>query len=227
MAAIAEINRQTMAAIVEDADFKVLSLGIQNAHWARATAGTGCPLMVIVHPGDAVEAPHGWAHADYKAVHAFSMGNQAGMASEIEARLTSHEVVVLHRSSSSELLASRTSRWVDRSYAKAVRQASERGSVAYGDDLCAAANWIRSLTELSAGRDVFMTGAYADAKYGCITALGAELLAVEPRLLITVSEYAPTDNSNYSPRWVPQTIQDQTSHAIETQSSRVKSRKPR
>ncbi|WP_137917164.1 hypothetical protein [Hydrogenophaga sp. 2FB] len=201
MGAISEINHKVLSVTAYDAAFVVLTRGQVKAPGNTPSATR--PLLVIVHPGDALEPPFGWSHADYQAVLGFSLSNQVGMSAEILARVETCEVFVLHRSSSSDLLSGGAARWVDPSYAKAVRRASEVGSVAYGDDLTSAADWICASTELMAGREVFMTGAYADAVHGCITALGSSLLGAQPDLKINVSDHAPTDNANHAPRWVP------------------------
>ncbi len=51
--------------------------------------------------------------------------------------------------------------------------------------------------------EVFLTGAYSCAKYGCITDIGLRILAAFPHLQATVSQHSPTDSTSESPRWVP------------------------
>lgn len=183
---------QTLCEQEEDR-FQVLQL---PAGWGTSQA----PLLLIVHPGDALEFLSDWrGNPAGRGVVALSVANQAGMASEIMQRLPTHEVAVLHRLSSQYL----GRRDAESSYRQAVRSAEEVAAVLYGDDLDAASQWLHAHAMPEHRRQVFLTGAYADAQYGCITAIGRVLQAHRPDVLIEVSHWAPTDNTNHAPRWRP------------------------
>lgn len=160
------------------------------------------PLLIVVHPGDAIERLCDWSDIEQGGeVVERSIANQVGMAGEIGEILAGHDVVVLHRLSSTYLREP----GADSAYERAIERCDEQGLVLYGDDLEAASAWFKAnvagLSQLEV--EVFMTGAYADARYGCITAIGESLLAGNPRLKVQVSSWAPTDNANFSPRWSP------------------------
>lgn len=170
---------------------------------------TAKPLMVIVHPGDALECPDDWGtRKEGLKVMRFAMKNQEHMGREIEDCLGTHDVVVLHRSSSTQLIENRFSEWVSMEYFGSLDAAHAQGAILFGDDLPTAAKWIidHALTPTPGQPSrphVFMTGAYAAAKHGCLTAIGKAIEAHAPGLPISVSEWSPTDNSNHSPRWQP------------------------
>lgn len=180
----------------QDSDFAVVNA---PAGW-RTDARK--PLLVIIHPGDAIERQCDWSNAEAgREVAAFSMKNQFGMAAEIAERLRTHDVLVLHRLSSPYLRQD----GVDPLYRQALDDCDMDGVVLFGDDLVAAGEWI--VENVPGARDesfeVFMTGAYADEQYGCITEVGKLLLKANPKLNISVSEHSPTDNSNSATRWNP------------------------
>lgn len=156
------------------------------------------PLLIIVHPGDAIEDGQGYPEKQRQQVIDFGKFNTDGMAGEISAMLHNADIVVLHRESSLfDILGAGSS-----PYTEACRSASERGTVLCGDDLEAASDWILANMAVADRPSVFMTGAYACADYGCITAVGRRLQSdVCPSL--SVSLFAPTDNCNGSPRWIP------------------------
>lgn len=182
-----------------DADVQALHILCQPVDW-RPDAQK--PLMIVVHPGDAIERLCDWP--DYESgteVVQLSVENQVGMADEIQDRLIDHDVIVLHRLSSTYLRES----GVEPGYVCALDRCDEQGLVLYSDDLDAVSAWLKEnvdgLGELDI--DVFMTGAYADVQFGCITTIGKSLLEGNPALNIQVSRWAPTDNSNFSARWSP------------------------
>lgn len=160
------------------------------------------PLLLVIHPGDAIERACDWSGQEGEhEVVALSASNQQGMAEEIIDKLDSHDVVVLHRISSAYLYEG----GVQNEYVDALSQCDQQGVILYGDDLEAATHWmLQNVSGLQEGRlEVFMTGAYANAEHGCITAVGKGLLEANPELKIKVSEWAPTDNNNFLPRWRP------------------------
>ncbi len=161
----------------------------------------GKPLLIIVHPGDAIEDGQGYPRAQRQQVIEFGKLNTDGMAGEISAMLETADIVILHRESSLfDILAGAVS-----PYIAACRSASERGTVLCGDDLDAASDWILENMGVAERPSVFMTGAYACANYGCITAVGQRLQSAQCPPL-SVSQFAPTDNCNGSPRWIPESI---------------------
>jgi len=176
------------------------------------------PLLVVVHPGDAIERACDWADKAVGAkVEAFSKANQAGMAKEILNKLETHDVIVLHRLSSSYLHEP----GAIRDYCEVMDQCDAVGLVLYGDDLESASAWISTNVPGCMDKciDVFMTGAYAASEYGCITAVGKALLLGNAGIKLKVSEHAPTDNSNDAPRWFPfGVVHSNTSEQIRDQS---------
>ena len=164
------------------------------------------PKLLIVHPGDAIERACDWNdRATGEKVASLAMSNQAGMADEILAKLPTHDAIVLHRMSSMYLEQSD----VHSNYRDALDQCEAVGVVLYGDDLETAAKWmLNNVPGMKVeGVSVFMTGAYADEEYGCITAVGKALLEANPELTVIVSEHAPTDNWGSLSRWMPQSGQ--------------------
>lgn len=161
-------------------------------------------LLIVVHPGDAIEHPRGWGSREQaEQVIRLAMANQAGMAQEMSARLPHARVIVLHRESSTQFDPVLRVPWIDRDYERCVGEATVRGANLYGDDLDEAAAWILASGAIKPGMRVFMTGAYSDQAHGCITKLGGLLLAAEPALQIDVDAHSPTDNTNAAPRWDP------------------------
>lgn len=173
----------------------------------RAAQRTDCgkALLIVVHPGDAIDRACDWGDAAQgREIEEFSRRNQQNMAAQIIAKADTHDIVVLHRLSSTYLRQNGCKML----YQKAISQCDAQGTVLYGDDLPGAVRW---LTENISGIDdqaleIFMTGAYACADFGCITEIGEGLLEVNNRLQIEVSQHAPTtgDPSNAG-RWEPLT----------------------
>lgn len=170
-------------------------------------------VLLIVHPGDVIEHPFGWSsQALSNAVVQASLSNQAAIAKQIVQRLPDALTVVLHRESSAQILESLGSKhrkkpapcpWIDKEYVNAIDEASRQGVMLYGDDLDQAAKWILQSGWIADDANIFMTGAYSDATFGCITHLGKCLLKGKPDLTITVDPASPTDASNSVSRWVP------------------------
>lgn len=149
-------------------------------------------LVIVVHPGDAIERYLG------PDVAAWSQANQAAMAAELEQALDAgHGAVVIHRASSAELRANAVLAWRD-----AVRRATDSGVVLYGDGVCDAGAWIAEHLVQETTEQVHLLGAYADAEHGCITAVGQAISDRWPNLLVTVSPAAPADSSDCgTPSW--------------------------
>lgn len=160
------------------------------------------PLLIIVHPGDAIEDGAGYNAFDREAVIAFGLKNTNGMASEIMELLPVSDVVILHRASTVYAMLDAPQETPYKPYLTACNLASKSGAVLYGDDLKLASNWIIEHMEVRTRPNIFMAGAYASADHGCITFIG-EQLQLTGCGPITVSDHAPTDNANVSPRWVP------------------------
>jgi hypothetical protein len=168
------------------------------------------PLLIIVHPGDAVEDGVGFSNKeDAFAVKEFGQKNTRAMALEIDHLLDNSDVIILHRQSTIDVMMKYSlTRMTEADklvhpYQFSCLKASELGVVLYGDDLDAASQWIIRSINVVDRPSIFMTGAYACENFGCITSIGKSLEKFGCTN-ITVSQHAPTDNSNYSPRWVPQ-----------------------
>lgn len=188
------MSRPLWSAVRRDPPFEVVR------HDAQWRADPRRPLLVLVHPGDALEFVSDWDDREVgRAVAAKAMLNQAGMGREIAERLHSHDVAVLHRCSSEYLRDLE----VDQTYARMTAACNKAGAVLFGDDLQQAAAWLLDHAQLGAHSTVFMSGAYAELKYGCITALGKTLQAAVKGITIRVSSFAPTSNFVEEPRWDP------------------------
>lgn len=166
------------------------------------------PLLLIIHPGDAIEDGIGMRKEDAEEVIEFGRKNALGMAAEINEKLPTHDVVVLHRLSSVDTFMTQFYDFAGvgkmiAPYCKACIKASEIGSVLYGDDLESCAKWLIKHMDVTSRPHIFMTGAYAGENDGCITFVG-KALARAGCASITMSDHAPTDASNYTPRWDPQ-----------------------
>lgn len=187
---------QRIHALYEQDESTFVQLSVP-ATW-RTTPRT--PLLVVIHPGDAIERACDWAGVKGgEAVVDMSIRCQTEMAAEIQRKLAHHDVVVVHRLSSSYLQEP----GCESAYKNAIDDCNDKGLLLYGDDLAEISAW---MNQHIAGIDstdlkIFMTGAYADAEYGCITAVGKALLGCNPWLSIEISPWAPTDSSNSSPRW--------------------------
>lgn len=181
----------------EDGRFRVLRRPIVRPNPSR-------PVLILVHAGDVLQDPIAWRGCpDYPEVRAYSLECQAGIASEIRARLNDHDLVVLHRGSCSQLTTG-DAFWVDRDFSIAIYEMRERGAVLYGDDLNAASAWIVKRYRIADRPAVFLTGAYSAVDGGCVTAIGQAIEHSAPHVPITLSQYSPADNCrNGADRWIP------------------------
>lgn len=158
-------------------------------------------LLIVVHPGDVIDLPSDWGR-DYKQIAGSaecverSVRNQIGMTKEIYEMLKTHDIVILHRSSS-QFIALGT-----RGFKAAIDAINEVAIVTYGDDLDKATDWMIQSGITSNRPNIFMTGAYADEEHGCITAIGKRILENNPTQDISVSEFAP-DGGEPDCRWMP------------------------
>jgi hypothetical protein len=171
------------------------------------------PLLIIIHPGDAIEDGIGYGDPVAAAeVVEFGRKNVIAMAKEIEEKMATHDVVVLHRQSSVDtFMRSDYGQFLKiekdiKPYSKICIKASDQGQVLFGDDLDACADWILKNMKAKDRPHIFMTGAYACAEWGCITHVGRNLLRAGCES-ITLSEHSPTDSSNFQPRWDPSSDQ--------------------
>ena len=156
------------------------------------------PLVVVVHPGDMVEVQGGWRPEDWERVLAKSIESQSGPARDLaDWRREGADFVLLHRGSCSQL-AHGGLYTVDSWFAREIAAARQAGTVLYGDDLEEAARWMLDHLHVAQRPAIYMAGAYADADYGCLTAIG-QMLEPVARGRITVSEHALAKGD----RWVP------------------------
>lgn len=173
------------------------------------------PLVIVIHPGDAVEPPCTWPIKDRHKVVSVSKAMQTGMAQELEAaRKARADTVVLHRQSSELVLRDQNADWQVAAYRNEVQQLGRSEALLYGDDLDAAAQWIIDHVPLSDRPSVFFTGAYSHQDFGCITAVGKKVQERFPHLVMTVSTYAPSSAINDEPHWVPAAPQPRTLNAL-------------
>lgn len=171
----------------DEDDFDVISHREQRHSKER-------PLVIIIHPGDAIEPNVGWGdQAAYKRVRKFSRTNQAGMARELSDWRRTHDadIAVLHRESSCELVPGED---CDDEYELEVTDAHSRGSVVFGDDLQKAADWMIANLHIADRPHIFLTGAYSEVDYGCLTFIGRKIEAVVGPDRISVSKFSPPGN---------------------------------
>jgi len=173
----------------EDNTFRVF----QQAPWTPYRADQ--PLVIIVHPGDAIQAPHPFIDPDeYEDVRKRSLVYQANMGDEILAALDAGaQVLVVHRGSCSQFRATDCD-WIAPSYKAAIERARREGAIIYGDQLDKAGAWIAEHVDIAGRPDILVTGAYNAPDWGCIPALIKEL---EPHLRgapIRISVHAPDQN---------------------------------
>ena len=184
----------------DEADFQVLATSPNPPSSEQ-------PLFVIVHPGDALQNPFAWGESkEYLTdVLPYSMKSQAGMAEEGLARiLAGDDVVLLHRGSCSQFSEKRSNHWIDKNFARMISLARTQGAVLFGDDLQAVYVWLMQSYELSTRPHILLTGAYADAENGCVTALGTFMEAVVMRGRLAVSPHAMSGNvPSDSQAWIP------------------------
>lgn len=164
----------------DSADFHVLS----------APAATDQPLLIWIHPGDAVEAedafdrPELSGHQvdededefedDIEDEYQNSLDFQNKMASEIYDKAATHQVIILHRQSDDWAF---TRGYATHDYKQAMIDVEDLPSTVhlYGDDLKAASAWIIENMNTPTRPDIFMTGAYSDPKDGCMAFVGQEI----------------------------------------------------
>ena len=155
------------------------------------------PLLVLVHPGDAVvERSDGAPQGIYENSRDF----QQQMGRSIASRLETHDVVVIHRVSSQYVFAEGSD--AEYEYSDAVEGATSCGSNLYGDGLSDAAAWIEKHLEASKRPSVYMTGAFSDAENGCVTAIGKALQSAGAT--VTLDPYSPADPGSLDGQWTPE-----------------------
>ena len=171
----------------EDEDeFQVLKAG--------PSPRTELPLIVLVHPGDAVEA------TGPAVVKVYSRGCQTGMAAEISDLLAAGaDAVVLHRVSSHYSIGGSNDCTAD--YRHAIEAIHRAGTVLYGDDLPTAAAWIEENLLASRRPLVVMSGAWAHHEWGCVTEVGKALEAAGATAVL--SEHASICPGGDEERWEP------------------------
>lgn len=170
----------------DETDFRVLNAG-RDGDVSR-------PLLVLVHPGDAVET-EGPAH-----VVAYSRSCQEGMAHEIENLIaTDADTTVLHRLSSHYSIGG--SGDCQRAFRAAIDALHRDGAIIYGDDLEKAAAWIEERHLASQRPFVVLAGAWTHYEWGCVTLVGQLLEALGARVVLSrhASVCPGADEAGYRP----------------------------
>lgn len=164
------------------------------------------PLVIIVHPGDMIEHGAGFGNTpegieQSVRVRAISQQRQSATARQVrEWREFGADVVVLHRESCTQFNGRNASRHADQDLKLEIKTAWSSGTVLFGDDLDKAAAWMISNLGIAERPHVYLSGAYADPEYGCITAIGKALERVIGSDRITVSEFSHISGDD---RWKP------------------------
>lgn len=163
------------------------------------------PLLVLVHPGDAVEKRGDvmdFSPSERQEVLNYSMACQEGMGKEMLGLMTRADAVdfvVVHRASTHYSFQSQSN--VSDDYYQAITRIEETGTVLWGDDLDAVADWIDDNLRAHERPLVIMTGAYSHEHYGCVTSIGLSLqLKGAP---VQLSEYSNVDRGPDEDRWRP------------------------
>lgn len=151
-------------------------------------------LLLLVHPGDAIETD------GPECVNAYSLACQQGMSKEIRALLDAGaDAAVLHRLSSHYSIGE-TMECLD-DYRDAIDAIHENGAVLYGDELEAAADWIERNLMASRRPMIVMSGAWAHHECGCITFIAQQLEA--RGAIVTLSPHASVCPGGDEPRYTP------------------------
>ncbi len=178
----------------DDVSFRVLDAG-------RAGDPT-VPLIIVVHPGDAVEKPddvHGEPNAREILEHSWHCQDKMGI--EIAEMLDAGaDCAVLHRFSSGYSFVNDVN-VADAYFPAIARIHGEGGSLLWGDDLETAAAWINEYLEPAMRPRILLTGAWSDAQFGCVAHL-AQLLE-NRNARIDVSTHSPTQPGGGGTPWSP------------------------
>jgi hypothetical protein len=152
------------------------------------------PLAIIVHPGDMLEHGEGWEHdrRAYAKVKKFSMTNQRGTAEELRSlRMKGYDAVVVHRQSCYDIQLGDS---CDDDFVFEIADATQSGSVVFGDDLPAGVAWMIENLHIEQRPHIFLAGAYNTPEHGCLTFIGQELEKIVGEDRISVSSYSPPGN---------------------------------
>ncbi len=162
------------------------------------------PLLVLVHPGDAIEANWRGLGEVGPEVLRFSLACQTGMAEEIEEALADGwDAVVLHRGSCSQFETDAARRHVCPALRDAIQSVHDRGHVLHGDDLEAAADWISTRLSTALRPALRLSGAYSDPEHGCVTAVGRALMRTSPGVRVELSQHS-YPGPDAGERWDPE-----------------------
>lgn len=173
----------------EGGDFSVLASPPPDAR----------PLLIWVHPGDAVDDREAF---DTREGYERSVSHQRQMAVEIMDRMSDHQVVVLHRFSSDWAFEKKRAQPTYREAMAAVTQ-DPTTVVLFGDDLPEVSDWLLAHQNVLGRPSVFMTGAWSDPEYGCVTTVGKGLEAGGVRG-IQLSAWSPSEPGSVKGQWQPQ-----------------------
>lgn len=170
------------------------------------------PLIILVHPGDMVEADayhEADDDEDMMEVRDFSLENMRGTAQELRAwRKQGMDAIVLHRSSCSQLSGGWPGmpggNYVRDDFYQEIEMIWQNGSVLFGDDLEAAVEWLVKYAHIQYRPHIYLAGAYSDPESGCLTYIGQAIEKIVGPQRITVSNHSPPGNSP-GPTWRPGT----------------------
>lgn len=156
------------------------------------------PLLILVHPGDAVERKSECGEKIFQNCRDF----QAGMANSILARAGTHDLVVLHRVSSQYAIADGGD--CLHFYSDVVDLINDFGTSLYGDGLDDVSTWIEENLKASKRPHVYLVGAFSEPKYGCLAHIGKCLLAFGAN--IEVDPNSPSEPGNVTDQWRPEPV---------------------
>ena len=165
---------------------------------------TDRPLLILVHPGDAVQKPDDvldCEEGDQEVILDYSMTCQEGMGREILDVADHVDLVVLHNSSSHYAFINDVG--VSDTYKNALNWMHEDGVVLWGAHLDQAGEWIAKRLEAAVRPLVIVTGAWADKDHGCVTALGKHLEAKGAKVVLSWDacvNVSPDDGEAWQPQ---------------------------
>lgn len=154
------------------------------------------PIVLWVHPGDACEHD-----ADDEEVRNNAHDFEHYMGEEIMEKYETHRIVVLHRQSTPYAFMPGTNRVADAYWEAMTDSISDNDSVhLWGDDLEKAAQWV--IKKFPKAPSFFLTGAWSDPQYGCVTAMGKSLLKANKE--VEVSSWSPSEPGSVADTWRPE-----------------------
>lgn len=187
----AKVRAHAQACGGEANDFHVIDL---------ITVDPARPLYLVIHPGDVVQSDNDVAYSeDRDAIQDYSRQCQSGIEGDVQRLLDAGwDVAVLHRFSSDYGFG--VSGCLQE-YTEAMDEIHDEGLVLFGDNLGAAAAWLVAHMAVTQRPAILLSGAWSDAKDGCIAEIGKRLEKAGARVHLADSACLSPDGSGRE--WKP------------------------